>query len=89
VDERHASLFNDKHRLRIAAVLDNVFQTPLTVNIERGVPQRETPAMRAVRLKEERQREAVVSIEGDPVLAQLIERFDGQLVESSIRPIEP
>jgi DNA polymerase-3 subunit gamma/tau len=88
LDERHASLFNDKHRARIAAVLENYFQETLTVNIDLGAPHRETPAMRAVRLKEERQREAVASIEGDPVLAQLIERFDGQLVESSIRPIE-
>jgi DNA polymerase-3 subunit gamma/tau len=89
LDERHASLFNDKHRARIAAVLESYFGTTLTVSVERGVPQRETPAMRSIRLKEERQREAVVSIESDLVLAQLIERFDGQLVESSIRPIEP
>lgn len=88
LDERHASLFNDKHRARIAAVLESYFQTTFTVNVERGVPQRETPAMRAVRLKEERQSEAVLSIESDPVLAQLIERFDGQLVQASIRPIE-
>ena len=88
IDERHASLFNDKHRARIATVLESYFATTLTVNIERGVPQRETPAMRAVRLKEERQREAVISIESDPILAQLIERFDGQLVQSTIRPIE-
>ncbi len=89
IDERHASLFNDKHRARIAAVLESYFGTTLTVNVERGVPQQETPAMRAIRLKEERQREAVASIESDPVLAQLIERFDGQLVQASIRPIEP
>ena len=89
LDERHASLFNDKHRTRIAAVLESQFGTTLTVNIERGVPQSETPAMRATRLKEERQREAVASIESDPVLQNLIERFDGQLVQSSIVPIEP
>ena len=89
LDERHASLFNDKHRARIAAVLESYFATTLTVNIELGLPQSETPAMRAARVKEERQREAVASIERDPALQQLIERFDGQLVEASIRPIEP
>jgi DNA polymerase-3 subunit gamma/tau len=89
LDERHGSLFNDKHRVRIAAVLESHFGTTLTVNVELGVPRSETPAMRAIRLKEERQREAVASIEGDPVLQQLIERFDGQLVQSSIGPIEP
>ncbi len=33
--------------------------------------------------------EAVAAIESDPVLQELIERFDGQLVQSSIVPIEP
>jgi DNA polymerase-3 subunit gamma/tau len=88
LDENNASLFNEKHRLRIAKVLENYFGTKLSVSVDSGEPLAETPAMQKTRLTAQRQREAVVAIEGDPVLQQLIERFDGELVYSSIVPLD-
>ena len=88
LDENNASLFNDKHRARIAMVLENYFDTKLSVSVECGVPLGETPASQKVRLVAQRQSEAVNSIESDPVLKQLIERFDGELVRSSIVPLD-
>jgi len=44
--------------------------------------------MRTMRLAERRQAEAIVSIEGDPQLQALINRFDGELDHSSIHPTD-
>ena len=89
LDENNASLFNDKHSSRISLVLENYFDTKLSVTVECGAPQAETPAMQKTRLTAERQGEAVNAIESDAQLQQLIERFDGELVRSSIAPIDP
>ena len=88
LDENNASLFNDKHRSRIAMVLENYFDTKLSVSVDCGVPLGETPASQKLRLVAQRQCEAVISIESDPVLKQLIERFDGELIHSSIIPLD-
>jgi len=88
LDANNASLFNDKHRSRISMVLENYFNTSLSVSVECGEPHGETPAMQKLRLAEERQREAVEAIDNDPLLRQLIERFDGKLDRSSIAPLE-
>jgi len=88
LDENNASLFNDKHSSRISLVLENYFDTKLSVTVECGEPLAETPAMHKTRLTAERQGEAVNAIENDTQLQQLIERFDGELVRSSIAPID-
>jgi len=88
LDASNASLFNDKHRSRISMVLENYFETELSVSVECGEPEAETPAMQKLRLTEERQREAVEAIDSDPLLQQLIERFDGELDRSSIAPLD-
>ena len=88
LDENNASLFSEKHRSRIALVLENYFETKLSVSVDSGEPLAETPAMQKTRLTAERQREAVTAIESDPILQQLIERFDGELVHSSIVPLD-
>ncbi len=89
LDAANASLFSDKHSARIASLLENYFNTTLTVKVELGAVKSETPAMQQARKKKERQNEAVLSIESDEKLRQLIERFDGELLRSSIAPIEP
>jgi DNA polymerase-3 subunit gamma/tau len=88
LDENNASLFNDKHRSRISLVLENYFDTKLSVTVECGEPLTETPALQKIRLTTERQGEAVNAIENDPQLQHLIERFDGELLRSSITPID-
>ena len=88
LDAANGSLFNDGHREKIRLALENYFGEPLGVSIEVGEPTRETPAMRHERLAKERQQEAVVEIESDPQLQQLIARFDGELDLASIVPNE-
>jgi len=88
LDTGNASLFNDGHNDKIRLALENYFGHSLSVCIVPGDVQRETPAMRKARLAQERQQEAVVSIEADPQLQKLIARFDGELDRSSIVPTD-
>ncbi|RLA49419.1 MAG: DNA polymerase III subunit gamma/tau [Gammaproteobacteria bacterium] len=88
LDSGNASLFNDSHNDKIRLALENYFGLPLSVRIVPGDVQRETPAMRKARLAQERQQEAIASIEGDPQLQKLIARFDGELDLSSIVPTD-
>ncbi len=88
LDEANASLFNPGHAQKLQLALENYFSQSLTVTVEPGVPQGETPAQTAQRLAAQRQREAVASIEGDRQLQALISRFDGELDHSSIAPLD-
>jgi DNA polymerase-3 subunit gamma/tau len=58
----------------------------MSVMIEVGVPRYETPAARARRLLEERQAQALASIEADPKVQLLIDRFEGTLDRDSVTP---
>jgi DNA polymerase-3 subunit gamma/tau len=89
LDEANASLFNDGHSEKIRLALENYFGQPLQLSIIAGKPCSETPAKRQERLARERQLEAVAEIEGDPLLQQLITRFDGELDRASIAPTDP
>ncbi len=89
LDESSSNLFNEGHVGKIRMALENYFAVPLQVAIHPGALSGETPAMKRIRLNAERQSEAVAEIEGDPVLQQLIERFDGELDHGSIVPVEP
>ncbi len=88
LDADNSSLFNDDHARKIRLALENYFNRSLTVEIDLGEPVRETPAMRQARLSRERQQAAVASLEADPVLQNLITRFDGELDRSSITSAE-
>jgi DNA polymerase-3 subunit gamma/tau len=88
LDENNATLFNDGHRLKISLVLENYFNTSLSVSVCSGQVTQETPAMRKQRLMVERQALAVSEIENDRLLLRLIERFDGKLDRSTIAPLD-
>jgi DNA polymerase-3 subunit gamma/tau len=88
LDGAHAALFNESHSDKLGLALENYFGNPVLVAIQPGELTGETPAMRLSRLAEVRQAEAVVAIEGDPQLQELITRFDGELDRSSIHPTD-
>jgi DNA polymerase III subunit gamma/tau len=88
LDESNLALFNPGHADRIRLALQNYFDTPVSVSIEPGQPQGETPAQRSARRIAERQQEAEQAIEHDPLLQQLIQRFDGELDRASITPLD-
>ena len=88
LDQANAALFNKGHVQQIRAALEKHFACALTVEITPGEVQGETPAQRQVRLRRERQQAAVATIEADPLLQELITRFDGELDRSSITPVD-
>ena len=86
LDEENASLYNDKHAERIADALGAYLGRAIAVSIEPGSPRYETPARRARRLLEERQASALASIEEDPRVQLLLERFEGTI--DGVTPIK-
>ena len=65
LDEAHSTLLNDSHSGKLQLALGNFFGVPIAATLTPGQVRRETPAMRTARLAEQRQAEAVISIEGD------------------------
>jgi DNA polymerase-3 subunit gamma/tau len=88
LDETNASLYSDSQSQRIAAALSEYLGREIEVVLEVGSPRYETPANRARRLLEERRAQAVASIEADPGVQLLLERFEGTLDHESITPIK-
>ena len=63
------------------------FGRALLLRIELAETESVTPAATAQRAREELQDKAVAAIEQDGFVRDVIEMFDAQLVESSIKPI--
>ncbi len=89
LDQANAALFNKGHVEKIRSALEACFDKALVVTVEPGEIVGETPAQRQARLQQERQLAAIACIEADPLLQQLITRFDGELDRSSIAPLDP
>lgn len=82
------SLFNDTHRNRIEAALNDYFSSTLRVDVEAGEPVQETPAQHQERCRLERLALAVSAMENDSTVQQLIRRYDARLDIGSITPID-
>jgi len=63
------------------------FGRPLRVVVEVGEIATETPAQRNQAEKAERHAAALASLEQDPFVRELIERFDATLEEASVKPL--
>jgi len=87
VDENNNTLYDPSHQQRLADLLSDYFVERIHVKIETGKVNVETPAMIAIRHKQEKQAGAVVAIKTDPIVLQLIEQFDATLREDTIEPV--
>ncbi len=87
LNEHHASLWNKTHESRIAQALTKRYGTAISVAIEVGVTEAETPAMIDRRRQAARQAQAVIAIENDENIQSLIQQFDGAINRDSIAPI--
>lgn len=88
LDENFATLYDDSHQQRLADLLTDYYGEPISVTIQLGVVERETPAAIAIREKAQRQRQAVETIQNDPIVQGLIEHFGAVIDPESIRPID-
>ena len=88
LDPTNASLYNSGHLAQIQKALERRLGCSLAVKIEPGELLAETPVQLQRRQRSERQQAAVASLEADPVLQDLINRFDGELDRGSIVPVD-
>jgi len=84
--EQHAALWNKTHEERIAVALASRFGIPVKLALTVGDTNNETPAEVAQRRRDERLAEAVVAIDNDARLKQLLDSFDATLDRDTIRP---
>lgn len=85
LSEQQASLYSPASEERLAEALSE-FAGPVKLKIEIGIPTAETPAQSVARAAEQRQQEAVKSIEEDGLVQALKEKFGAEVVTDSVRP---
>src|SRR5690554_2723309 len=88
LDEGHARLLNARHEEKIVAALRSYFGDATQLKIKQGIPGPHTPAALEERQRVARQKAAEAAIRQDPVVQSIVERFEGRVVEESIRPAE-
>ena len=84
LNQHHASMWNKTHEVRIAMALSTYLGHTIAVKIEIGQSHGESPAEAAQRHADEALARAKVSIENDENVQELIQSFDGTLVQESI-----
>ncbi len=82
----HQHLLEGPFQQRLKAALEQYFGARLRLAIEVTQDAGSSPAAIADRDRRERQEQAVAGIERDPFVRELVEGFDAQVVESSIKP---
>ena len=88
LDPAQGALFNATQQRRLNEALDQHLGRSLRLKIELVRPEQETPAQAAARKRAERQREAEVAIESDPLIQQMVRQFGATVRPDSIQPVE-
>lgn len=88
LDREQSSLYEDDHQQRLAAALSDYFGRPVSVTIEVAAVEHETPQANRARIQQEKLEAAIIAMQRDPVVNQLIETFDAALLEDTIKPVE-
>ncbi len=84
---RHLLSVNRAAGDKIRSELGRHLGREMRLSIEVGEIAGETPAQRDQQVRAEQHAAAVASLERDPFVRELIERFDATLLESSVRPL--
>ncbi|WP_183910954.1 DNA polymerase III subunit gamma/tau [Simiduia aestuariiviva] len=87
LDQANANLFDVSHQQRLADALTAYFNEPVTVEISAGTVTRETPSATAIRLRAEKQAQALDSVKNHPLLKRLEATFQARLDESTVEPL--
>lgn len=88
LDEGHYRLLTDRHQQRILEGLRQAFGENVTLEVRPGDAGDQTPIAWEAREKARRQQQAEQSIEEDPLVKAIVERFEGRVVKESIRPLK-
>lgn len=82
----HEPLLVASQQERLQEVLRTRFGKQLRLNVTVGEQDGETPAQQRMHEASERQREAIQSVENDPMVKTMLETFDAVIDHDSIRP---
>ena len=88
IDNQENSLYDLSHQDTLGQALSEYFNHALSVVINSGVTQQETPRAASVRDTAERHAAAVDRLNTDAAVVQFKALFDGSLDESSVKPID-
>jgi DNA polymerase-3 subunit gamma/tau len=88
LNQGHARLLTERHRDRIQQALSTYFNSSIQLRITEGSPGEQTPAIWEESARKTRQADAEAAIRSDPLVQSIVERFEGRVVEGSIRPLE-
>ncbi len=88
IDNQENSLYDLSHQDALGQALSEYFNHALSVVINSGVTQQETPRAASVRDTAERHAAAVDRLNTDAAVVQFKTLFDGSLDESSVKPID-
>jgi len=85
LNQHHASLWNKNHEQRMTAALVKHLGKEIEIKVTIGETKAETPAEAEHRLMKQAQVNAVELINNDLNIKQIINKFDGQLEQESIK----
>ena len=83
----HKHLLGKPQQDKLQAELQNWYGRPLRLEIDVAEPETETPAERSRNMQRERQERAIASIEQDPFVRDVVDLFDANIDESTIKPV--
>lgn len=85
--EGHLRLLSDRHRERLLEALKTVYPQLRRLDLAAGEAGDAAPAVRAAQVRAARQASAVEAIHQDPHVRELVARFNGEVIEDSIKPV--
>ncbi|HKU70644.1 MAG TPA: DNA polymerase III subunit gamma/tau C-terminal domain-containing protein [Burkholderiales bacterium] len=88
IAQAHQRLLDGPYQERLKAALEQHFGSKLRLVIQVADSAGSSPAAVADREKQQKQAQATAAIEQDPFVRDLVENFDGRVVESSIKPVQ-
>ena len=88
IAQAHQRLLDGPYQERLKAALEQHFGGKLRLVIQVADSAGSSPAAVADREKQQKQAQATAAIEQDPFVRDLVENFDGRVVESSIKPVQ-
>ncbi len=86
VPDEHKHLTEKSYQEKLKAALEEFLGGQISLSISLGSVTGVTPAKLVQEEKNARQAEAIAAIEQDPFVRELIEDFDAQVIESTIKP---
>ncbi|MCX2831990.1 DNA polymerase III subunit gamma/tau [Microbulbifer thermotolerans] len=87
LDESYSSLYDEVHQRRLADLLGDFFQQPVTVHIQVGQVQGQTPAHLAAATREERLAAAREALSSDPLVRELQQELGAELLPDSVESL--